>query len=115
MLPAYRTDAELYSIPKFSLEKDDIEDFASELKAFHGEYRECFPRSESRDNFLRYMVGQFSTLERKSIEPMALHIQGAKVRAMQRFSAPRGCTSDEGRSLGAALQEEAPNHLKLHW
>lgn len=85
MLPTYRTDAELYSIPKFSLEKEDIEDFASELKAFHGEYRECFPRSESRDNFLRYMAGQFSTLERKSIEPMALHIQGAKVRAMQRF------------------------------
>ncbi|MCP4257473.1 MAG: IS701 family transposase, partial [Planctomycetes bacterium] len=31
------------------------------------------------------MAGQFSTLERKSIEPMALHIQGAKVRAMQHF------------------------------
>ncbi len=85
MLPACRTDVDLYSIPKFSLEKDDVEDFASELEAFHGEYREYFPRSESRDNFLRYMAGQFSTLERKSIEPMALHIQGAKVRAMQRF------------------------------
>jgi len=27
--------------------------------------------------------------------------------------APRSCTRDEGRPLGAALQEEAPNHLKL--
>ncbi len=27
---------------------------------------------------------------------------------------PRGCTGDEGRSLGAGLQEQAPNHLKLH-
>ena len=25
------------------------------------------------------------------------------------------CTRDEGRPLGAALQEEASNHLKLLW
>ena len=31
------------------------------------------------------------------------------------FSAPRGCTEDEGRSLGVGLQERAPNHLKLLW
>jgi Mn2+/Fe2+ NRAMP family transporter len=30
-------------------------------------------------------------------------------------SAPRGCTRDEGRSLGAGLQERASNHLKLQW
>jgi len=30
-------------------------------------------------------------------------------------SAPRGCTKDEGRSLGGGLQERAPNHLKLLW
>jgi hypothetical protein len=30
-------------------------------------------------------------------------------------SAPRGRTRDEGRSLGAGLQEQAPNHLKLRW
>jgi len=30
-------------------------------------------------------------------------------------SAPRGCTRDEGRSLGAGLQEQASNHLKLRW
>jgi hypothetical protein len=28
---------------------------------------------------------------------------------------PRGCTRDEGRPLGAGLQEQASNHLKLHW
>ena len=28
---------------------------------------------------------------------------------------PRSCTRDEGRSLGVGLQEQAPNHLKLHW
>ena len=30
-------------------------------------------------------------------------------------SAPRSCTRDEGRSLGAGLQGQAPNHLKLLW
>ena len=30
-------------------------------------------------------------------------------------SAPRGCTRDEGRPLGAGLQEQASNHLKLLW
>jgi hypothetical protein len=31
----------------------------------------------------------------------------------QLVSAPRSCTRDEGRSLGAGLQEQASNHLKL--
>ena len=30
-------------------------------------------------------------------------------------SVPRGCTGDEGRSLGVGLQEQASNHLKLLW
>jgi hypothetical protein len=34
---------------------------------------------------------------------------------IQMVSAPRGCTRDEGRSLGAGLQEQASNHLELHW
>jgi SRSO17 transposase len=31
------------------------------------------------------MAGQFSSLERKSIEPMAIHIEGGNIRGMQRF------------------------------
>jgi len=31
------------------------------------------------------MVGQFSQLERKSIESMALHVKGGTVRGLQRF------------------------------
>ncbi len=30
-------------------------------------------------------------------------------------SAPRGCTEDEGRSLGVGLQEQASKHLKPLW
>lgn len=34
-------------------------------------------------------------------------------RTHAQVSGVRCCTRDEGRPLGAALQEEAPNHLKL--
>ena len=70
MLPECRTNGDTFAIPKFSVEKGDVEGFLNELKAFHGEFRECFSRSEPRDNFFRYMAGQFSPLERKSIEPI---------------------------------------------
>ena len=33
----------------------------------------------------------------------------------QSVSAPRSCTRDEGRPLGAGLQGQAPNRLKLLW
>jgi SRSO17 transposase len=87
MLPANRKefDVEPYAIPKFSIEKRDIKEFIEELKGFHQEFRDCFYRSEPRDNFFRYMVGQLSDLERKSIEPMSTRVEGGKARSMQRM------------------------------
>ena len=85
MLPKCRTEGEPYSVPKFEVVAKDVEDFTDELRAFHQHFAECFSRSEPRENFFKYMTGQFSTLERKSIEPMALHIEGANVRSLQRF------------------------------
>ncbi|KPA18971.1 hypothetical protein MHK_000809 [Candidatus Magnetomorum sp. HK-1] len=38
-----------------------------------------------RVHLYNYMSEQFSGIERKSIEPIALNIKNAKVRAMQRF------------------------------
>jgi SRSO17 transposase len=87
MLPASRIEFEVepYVIPKFSIEKKDVADFIEELKGFHQEFRDCFSRSEPRDNFYRYMVGQLSDLERKSIEPMSNKVEGGKARSMQRL------------------------------
>ena len=85
MLPNIRSDEHLYSIPKFELDKGDIDDFANELKGFHEQFADCFHRSESREHFYNYMSGQFSQLERKSIEPIALAVKDGNVRAMQRF------------------------------
>ncbi len=75
MLPEIRSQEHLFSIPKFSIEKGDVKSFMNELKGFHEVFGDCFHRSESRGHFLRYMVGQFSELERKSIEPIALNVE----------------------------------------
>lgn len=85
MLTECRIQDDLYAIPKFDLERSDVETFVDELQGFHEEFRDCFSRREPRDNFFQYMVGQLSQLERKSIEPIALNVEDAKVRAMQFF------------------------------
>jgi len=85
MLPEIRNQEHLFSVPKFTITKGDVKDFIHELKGFHEVFSDCFYRSESRDHFFRYMVGQFSELERKSIEPIALKVEDGNVRPMQRF------------------------------
>jgi SRSO17 transposase len=89
MLPAQRTEGEVFSIPQFDLTPRDVDGFLDELQAFHDQFRGCFSRSEPRAHFFNSMVGQFSALERKSIEPMALHVDGGNMRGMQR------CMSDD--------------------
>ncbi len=85
MLPEIRTSGDIYSIPKFDLDRGDVEGFMDSLKGFHAEFRDCFSREESRTNFFHYSVGQFSEIRRKSIEPIALNVENAKIRAIQRF------------------------------
>jgi SRSO17 transposase len=56
-----------------------------ELWEFQAAFHDCFARSEPRVHFFDYMVGQLSQLERKSIEPIALRVEGGTIRGMQRF------------------------------
>ena len=85
MLPCPRCDEHLYPVPKFDLGRDDITAFIHELRGFHEQFADCFVRSESREHFFNYMAGQFSELERKSIEPIALALKDGNIRALQRF------------------------------
>lgn len=85
MLPATRCDEHFYSVPKFNLSAEDVDDFSNELRWFHEIFADCFQRSESREHFFHYMAGQFGPLERKSIEPIAIAVEGGNIRAMQRF------------------------------
>jgi SRSO17 transposase len=85
MLPACRTEGEGFAIPTFNVMPSDVEGFLDELQEFQSAFHDCFPRSEPRAHFFDYMVGQFSKLERKSIEPMALQVEGGTIRGLQRF------------------------------
>ena len=60
MLPDIRQTDYLYAVPKFELEWKDVSNLALEFKGFHENFADCFLRSESRDNFYRYMARQFS-------------------------------------------------------
>ena len=120
MLPCPRGDEYLYPVPKFDLDREDVADFINELRGFHEQFSECFQRSESREHFFNYMAGQFSALERKSIEPIALALENGNVRALQRFvsdapwdddnimSTYRSLVSDDlGSAEGALIFDES--------
>ena len=94
MLPACRAADEGFTIPHFDVVPSDVTGFMEELWEFQSIFHDCFARSEPRAHFFDYMVGQFSKLERKSIEPMALQVEGGTIRGMQRFISD-GCWDDE--------------------
>ena len=85
MLPRCRTADEPFVIPPFDVQVSDVEGFMDELQEFQSIFHDCFARSEARAHFLDYMVGQYSPLARKSIEPMALAVEGSRIRSLQRF------------------------------
>jgi len=83
MLPEYSINKDVFAIPIFKLKVGDIEGFGKELKEFQGEFLDCFHRTEPGEHFSLYMDGRFSDLERKTIEPIAEHVEGGQVRSMQ--------------------------------
>src|SRR5205823_11152221 len=85
MLPACRTAGEPFAIPQFALTRSDLDTFMDELRGFHTAFRGCVARQEPRDQCFNSLVGQFSPLERKSMESMAWQVGGGKVRATQRL------------------------------
>jgi SRSO17 transposase len=85
MLPRCRTADGPFVIPPFDVQVKDVEGFMDELQAFQSVFHDCFARSEARAHFLDYMIGQYSPLARKSIEPIALAVEGGRIRSLQRF------------------------------
>ena len=84
MLPMGRIAGDIYAIPQFEVTAPEVEGFLDELRQFHAHFRDCFRRSEPREHFFRYMIGQFSPLARKSVEPIAVQTEATSIRAMQR-------------------------------
>jgi SRSO17 transposase len=85
MLPECRTPDPTFAIPTFDVTPSDVEEFGEALWECQSALHDGFARSEPRAHFFDYMVGQLSPLARKSIEPMALHVEGGTIRGRQRF------------------------------
>ena len=54
------------------MEVKDVKAIGRKLKAFLSQFDDCFGRSEPRSNLETIVRGQLSSLERKSLEPIAL-------------------------------------------
>jgi hypothetical protein len=53
MLPACRTDGEVFSLPQLAVKPEEVEGFLREWRGFHAAFRACVARSEPREHFLR--------------------------------------------------------------
>jgi SRSO17 transposase len=85
MLPRCRTAGDPFVIPAFDVQVRAVEGFMDELQEFQRVFHDCFARSEARAHGLDSMVGQYSPLARKSIEPMARAVEGSRSRGLQRL------------------------------
>src|SRR5438067_9784774 len=80
--------------PQLDLSPAEVEGLPEEVVAYHAHFAPLFAREEQRHWALKYLEGQLSPLERKSIEPMAAALEGGNVQAMQQFIST-GAWSDE--------------------
>ena len=54
MLPACRTEGDVFAIPQFALAPSDVKGFMDEVHSFHAAFRDGFARREPRDHFFHY-------------------------------------------------------------
>lgn len=85
MFPDISSHGEPFSIPIVDFVPTEIDGFIDALRTFQSAFYDSFARRESREHFFTYMVGQCRPLKRKSIEPMALEVEGGNSRGMQRL------------------------------
>jgi SRSO17 transposase len=71
--------------PDRNLAPRDVAALADEIVAYHAHFAPLFQRAEQRKWALAYLHGQLLELERKSIEPMALALEGGDVQGLQQF------------------------------
>ena len=74
--------------PERNLAARDVEAMAAELGTYHALFHDLFQRREQREWSAFYLRGQLADIERKTVEPMVLALQGpdlAAVRAGQQF------------------------------
>jgi SRSO17 transposase len=71
--------------PPLDLTPQEIEALADDLVQYHAEFAELYYRVEQAYWGEKYLQGLLLPVERKSIEPLALALEGGNVQAMQQF------------------------------
>jgi SRSO17 transposase len=71
--------------PPLDLTPQEIAALADELVHYHAAFAELYYRKEQAHWGYKYLQGLMLPIERKSIEPMALALDGGDVQAMQQF------------------------------
>jgi len=84
-----------------------IDDLYARLKRFAHQFKDCFSRKPTHGHLLTYMAGQHSSLQRKSIEPMAL-AANVPPRTLQEFlGLSRPCAKS---IIGSAAERNPQPH-----
>jgi SRSO17 transposase len=71
--------------PPLDLTPEEVAALADELIHYHAAFAELYYRKEQAHWGYKYLQGLMLPIERKSIEPMALALDGGNVQAMQQF------------------------------
>ena len=71
--------------PPLDLSPEEIAALADELVDYHAAFAPLYYRKEQAHWGYKYLQGLMLPIERKSIEPMALALDGGDVQAMQQF------------------------------
>ena len=67
------------------------------LRRYLNQFDDCFARKDTRAHLSKYVEGQLSNLERKSVEPIALKV-GVPVRTLQEFLSQHRWDNDRMRN-----------------
>src|SRR5262245_65519206 len=69
--------------PELNLAPRDLAAMAEELVTYHTQFHDLFQRREQREWSAFYLRGQLADLERKTVEPMVLALQGPDLAAVR--------------------------------
>jgi SRSO17 transposase len=97
------------SLPPFDLKEEDIELLGDEFKQFHSLFSPAYQRVEQEELSVCYLQGLMSPLDRKSMEPIAIHLMDThRVRSMQHFMSTGRWDTE---ALSQTHQEESSETL----
>ena len=93
---------------ELALENISEVEISEELERYLNHYARCFVRSQQQKYFKAFEGGLLSGLDRKSIEPIALHFLGEEqVRGMQQFfTRSKGWEESAGQCYRSMLSEQ---------